>query len=315
MPAGKESPAAGGSPASRLLRPVPASPRPRRPRSAPRAARSPRSHGDVVEDEPGRGQGAQLLLLAILLLLHGAVAAAVLLAGRHGSPAGSAARTAGRRGSLRGGAGAALTAGPSAVSHPICLPRGPLPPPAAHMALRAPPSAPRVSPGHQEPAGAGEPPAAGTSCWDGTWPCCWPSGSGHSPPQKQWQKRAQFLETQKYVSEIEHPGVWPETDWWEYAQAPISEGQRTTCQGDLESLVGLHKYHPQYMRNTKDHVWEGEISSKGLKSTQVADWRMRFECACYLVNVCSLCKCTGNLSQHREHCWDWLWKGDSLSLS
>lgn len=179
MPAGEESPAAGGSPASRLSRPVPASPRPRRPRSAPRAARSPRCHGDVVEDEPGRGQGAQLLLLAVLLLLHGAVAAAVLLAGRHGSLAGSAARTAGRRGSLRGGAGAALTAGPGAVSHPICLPRGPLPPPAAHMALRAPPSAPRVSPGQPEPAGAGEPPAAGTSCWDGTWPDRQAAGTDH----------------------------------------------------------------------------------------------------------------------------------------
>lgn len=42
---------------------------------------------------------------------------------------------------------------------------------------------------------------------------------------------------------------------------------------------------------------------------------MRFEWACYFVNVCSLCKCTGKLSQHREHCWDWLWKGNSLSLS
>lgn len=41
---------------------------------------------------------------------------------------GSERRTpAGRRGSLRGGAEAALTAGPRAVSHPICLPRGPLP--------------------------------------------------------------------------------------------------------------------------------------------------------------------------------------------
>lgn len=46
----------------------------------------PRGHGDVVEDEPGRGQGAQPPLLAVLLLLHRAVAAPVLLAGRHGSP-------------------------------------------------------------------------------------------------------------------------------------------------------------------------------------------------------------------------------------
>lgn len=67
--------------------PGPAAPRPSEaPRCRPPGARSPRGHGDVVEDEPGRGQGAQAPLLAVLLLLHRAVAASVLLAGRHGSP-------------------------------------------------------------------------------------------------------------------------------------------------------------------------------------------------------------------------------------